>query len=114
MAEVEVLVEDMQKNNCKPDDITWSMVAKGHCVNGDLEKALTVFNGLLADVNSNTVIVYNTILDGCVKHNRFDIADTLLTNMKKWGIEPSNFTLGIIVKMWGRRRQLSKALQAVK
>merc|ERR1719194_228484 len=33
--------------------------------------------------------------------------------MDKCQVSPSNFTLGIIVKMWGRRRQLDKALEAV-
>merc|ERR1719262_866607 len=42
-----------------------------------------------------------------------DLADLLLQDMEHRQVPPSNFTLGIIVKMWGRRRQLEKAMQAV-
>jgi hypothetical protein len=33
--------------------------------------------------------------------------------MERHGVVPSNFTLGILVKMWGRARQLEKAFDAV-
>merc|ERR1719221_1474962 len=33
--------------------------------------------------------------------------------MEEYYIQPSNYTLGIIVKMWGRRRNLQQALVAV-
>merc|ERR1719183_3089684 len=33
--------------------------------------------------------------------------------MNKHNIKPSNFTLGILVKMYGRRKQLDKAFQVV-
>lgn len=108
------LVESMGAEGCKPDDITWSMVAKGYCVNGDLDKALDVFKRLHFENRTNTTIAYNTILDGCVKHNRFDLADIMLGSLESWKIYPTNFTLGIVVKLWGRRRQLSKAFAAVK
>jgi pentatricopeptide repeat protein len=43
-----------------------------------------------------------------------DLADILLEDMEKYAVVPSNFTLGILVKMYGRRRQLHKALEVVK
>jgi pentatricopeptide repeat protein len=113
MQKVQALVQSMKTETCQPDDITWSMVAKGYCVKGDLDKALEVFRSLPSQSSPNTVIIYNTLLDGCVRHNRNDLADYLLANMREWQIQASNFTLGIIVKMWGRRRQISKAFAAV-
>lgn len=107
------LFESMEAAGCKPDDITLSMMAKGYCVTGELDKAMAVFRTLPTQTNANTVVVYNTILDGCVRHNRADLADVLLENMDVWHIHPSNFTLGIIVKLWGNRNQLDKALAAV-
>jgi len=114
MDEVTALIKSMDASGCKPDDITWSMVAKGYCVTGELDRALEVFRSLPAEPNANTVVIYNTILDGCVRHNRTDLADVLLENMEQWRIHPTNFTLGIIVKMWGRRRQLNHAFTAVR
>merc|ERR1719440_267622 len=53
------------------------------------------------------------MLDGCTRHNRMDLADKLLEAMDHHNIAPSNFTLGILVKMYGRRRQLDRAFEAV-
>jgi pentatricopeptide repeat protein len=111
--EVSKLLKSMKEDEVQPDDITKSIVAKGYCFTGELDKAMEVFRTLLlAKPSSNTVIVYNTILDGCVRHNRLELADDLVANMQAYRIEPSNFTLGIIVKMWGRRRQLAEAFKA--
>merc|ERR1719310_2190512 len=113
MDKVTALFSSMDAAGCKPDDITCSMVAKGYCQTGELDKALEVFCSLPDGSKANTVIIYNTILDGCVRHNRNDLADELLEKMEEWCIHPTNFTLGIIVKMWGRRRRLSRAFEAV-
>merc|ERR1719321_1729362 len=58
--------------------------------------------------------MFNTLLDGFVRHNDFQSADALIADIDKYRIEPSTFTLGIIVKMWGRRRRLDEAFNAVK
>merc|ERR1719162_1912207 len=99
MDEVSALVKSMGEDGFQADDITLSMVAKGYCVEGMLEKALEVFHSMPSEPSPNSVIVYNTILDGCVRHNRYDLADTMLAQMEKWRIHASNHTLGIIVKM---------------
>jgi len=114
MDKVTALVGSMEAAGCAPDDITWSMVAKGYCMTGEVDRALEVFRSLPDKQSDNRVVIYNTILDGCVCHNRNDLADLLLQNMEKWNIVPSNFTLGIVVKMWGRRRNLNFAFAALK
>jgi len=111
MDEVETLVKSMEPNRCTPDVITFSTIVKGYCVKGELHRALEVFqniehNGMVADA-----IIYNTILDGCIRHNNMQLADELVGNMSHYNITPSNFTLGILVKMYGRRGQLDKAFE---
>jgi len=110
---IPALVDSMQAGACKPDDITWSLVAKGYCMAGDVDKAFEVFSNLKSEPNSNTVVMFNTILDGCVRHNRTDLAELMLKHMEEWRIRPTNFTLGIIVKMCGCRGQLNRAFDAV-
>ena len=44
-------------------------------------------------------VIYNTLLDGCVKHTRFELADRLLGDMGSYNIVPSNVTLTTLVKM---------------
>jgi pentatricopeptide repeat protein len=109
--EVSDLVEGMRKSGCRPDAITCSTIVKGYCVRGDLDKAFEVFRNMQADNMAADSIVYNTVLDGCTRHNRMDLADLVLQDMDRLKIKPSNFTLGILVKMYGRRKQLDKAFQ---
>mmetsp|Transcript_126431 Transcript_126431/g.393495 ORF Transcript_126431/g.393495 Transcript_126431/m.393495 type:complete len:931 (+) Transcript_126431:245-3037(+) len=113
MDEVSQLVEAMESDSCKPDVITYSTIVKGYCVKGDLDKAFEVFRSMQQNEMANDCIIYNTVLDGCTRHSRFDLADNLLADMERFRVVPSNFTLGILVKMYGRRRQLDKAFEAV-
>mmetsp|Transcript_123506 Transcript_123506/g.360675 ORF Transcript_123506/g.360675 Transcript_123506/m.360675 type:complete len:1028 (-) Transcript_123506:55-3138(-) len=113
MDEVGQLVEAMEPDGCVPDAITHSTIVKGYCVKGDLDKAFEVFRHMQQGGMAHDCIIYNTVLDGCTRHGRFDLADDLLADMEGFKIVPSNFTLGILVKMWGRRRQLDKAFDAV-
>lgn len=108
------LLSQMQKDGCEPNTITYSTLVKGHCVLGDLQGALVVFNEMLARGLRADAVVFNTLLDGCVRHSDFKLADKLLANMQKYEVTPSNFTLSIIVKMWGKRQQLDRAFEAVR
>lgn len=113
MEEVETLVTSMQPNGCTPDVITFSTIVKGYCVKGELNKALEVFEGIERNGMVADAIIYNTILDGCIRHNKMELADQLVGHIEKYKVTPSNFTVGILVKMYGRRGQLEKAFQVV-
>jgi pentatricopeptide repeat protein len=114
--QVSALLSSMKDDGVEPDEITMSIVTKGFCMSGELDKAIDVFRGAIDKAkqpNQNIVIVYNTILDGCCRHSRYELADEMLGKMEDYHIQASNFTLGIIVKMWGLRRQLGKAFSAI-
>lgn len=113
MDKVSDLVEDMVSNGCELDKIFYSTIIKGYCVKGDLDKAFEVFRGMQASSTAVDCIVYNTILDGCTKQNRMDLADEVIDDMEKYAVKPSTFTLGILVKMHGRRGELDKAFEVV-
>jgi len=113
MDEVSKLVESMEPNGCSPDAITYSTIVKGYCIKGDLDKAFEVFRSMQNHGMAVDSIIYNTVMDGCTRHNRMDLVDLVLEDMDKYNIKPSNFTLGILVKMYGRRHQLDKAFQVI-
>jgi pentatricopeptide repeat protein len=112
MDEVSLLVRSMEPDGCTPDVITYSTIVKGYCVGGDLEAAFEVFRNMQKNNMAKDSVVYNTLLDGCTRHSRNDLADEVLADMERLNVMPSNFTLGIVVKMYGRRRQLGKAFEA--
>merc|ERR1711920_797863 len=57
--------------------------------------------------------IFNTLVDGCVRHSRFELADEILASMSDYNVQPTNFTLSIIIKMWGKRHRLDNAFEAV-
>lgn len=113
MDDVSAVVESMLECGITPDVITYSTIVKGYCVKGDLDKAFEVFRSMQQNGMAADSIIYNTMLDGCTRHNRMDLADLVLEDFEKYKIKPSNFTLGILVKMHGRRGQLDKAFQVL-
>merc|ERR1719217_693473 len=100
----------MREASVMPDIITYSTIIKGHCLEGNIDKALAVLKDMRADKNMEPdEITYNSFLDGCAKQHRVDEALEALEEMQAAGIRPSNFTLSILVKLLGRVRRLNQA-----
>lgn len=113
MDEVSEIVEHMAEDGCKPDAITHSTIAKGYAVKGDLDKAMEILRGMQEAKVYHGCIIYNTILDGCAKHKRPELVDPILDSMEQNKILPTNFTLGILIKVYARTKQLEKAFNAL-
>jgi len=111
MDEVTKLVKSMEPNGCSPDNITYSTIVKGYCVQGNVDKAFDIFRSMQKDGMAVDSVIYNVIMDGCTRQNRMDLVDLALGDMNKYIITPTNFTLGILIKMYGRRKQLDKAFR---
>jgi pentatricopeptide repeat protein len=114
MAQATALFRRMEEDGIMPNTITYSNLVKGFCRHGDLVEAFRAFHEMLRRGLSADTVILNTLLDGCVRHSRFELADRFLEEMPKYEVEPSNFTLSIVVKMWGKRRQLDQAFKAVR
>jgi pentatricopeptide repeat protein len=114
MAQAMSLFQRMEEDGCQPNTITYSNLVKGFCHRGDLGEAFRTFHEMLSRGLAADAVIFNTLLDGCVRHSRFELADGLLEEMPNYEVEPSNFTLSIVVKMWGKRRHLDKAFEAVR
>lgn len=113
MEAVSELVAAMEADGVVPDNISLSTIVKGYTVKGDLDKAFEVFRDMQRTGMARDCIVYNTLLDGCTRHSRFDLADRVVKEMEDRDVTPSNFTVGILVKMYGKRRQLNKAFEVI-
>merc|ERR1740121_3323181 len=113
MKKAEALLEEMQKDGCQPNVITFSSLVKGHCALGDLQAALGLFKQMMDGGFKADAIIFNTLLDGCVQNSNWALGDELLAEMERLGVQHSNFTLSIMVKMWSKRRNLDRAFQCV-
>merc|ERR1719277_771136 len=113
MDEISEVLETMKADGIAPDAISWATIVKGYCVQGDLNKAFEVFRSTLKNSAPKDSMIYNNILDGCIRHSRFDLAETLLEEMENSEVVPSNYTFGILVKLYSRRRQVDKAFEVI-
>jgi len=96
-----------------PDLITYSTLIKGHCARGDLEQGLMLLSQMQRLGIKPDQILFNSILDGCAHKQMRTLTEMVLADMEKAGIAPSNFTLSILVKLYGRCNDLPKAFEVV-
>jgi pentatricopeptide repeat protein len=102
----------MKLMGCRADDVTSSTIIKAHVIKGDIDEAFRVFQEMQKDGMAFDS-VYNAMLDGCLRVNRMDLADVVIESLEKNDVKPSNFTLGILMRMYGRRRQVQKAFDVL-
>merc|ERR1719446_1439032 len=108
------ILEDMKANHAKPNVITYSTMLKGHCQNGNIQEAFAILEQMKKDARLKPdEIMYNSLLDGCAQNNLVDEGMRLLEEMQSEGVQPSNFTLSILVKLMNRARRLDRAFSIV-
>merc|ERR1719456_550717 len=108
------ILEDMKNSKSEPDIITYSTLVKGFCLAGDVDRAFQTFEEMKTDGKfAPDEIMFNSLLDGCAKLHRVDDAHRLLEDMQADGVNPSNYTLSILVKLFGRTRRLNQAFEIV-
>merc|ERR1719247_80937 len=114
MDRVPKLLEDMRKKNLEADLVTYSTLVKGYSLAGDVSHAFKVLEDMKATRNLKPdEIMCNSLLEGCAREQRVDLALSLLEQMKEFGISPSNCTLSILVKLLGRSQRLDDAFKVV-
>ena len=109
---------EMQEVGVKPDLYTYSTLVKALKCSTDLsesnlQKALDILSkinqggceGITADE-----ILYNSVIDTCIKYNKIDKAEQLYQEMISKGIFPSTITYSIMIKAYGTSYNLDAAL----
>lgn len=96
-----------------PDIITYSTLIKGYCLNSQLDDAMEMFalmkrNGLKPDV-----IVFTCLLDGCANHQMVALSEQVIEDMIEAGISPSNHTASVLIKLYGRAKDLESAFKVL-
>jgi len=107
------LFRDMTLKNVMPDLITYSTLVKGHCSRGDLEQGLQLLGQMQRRGIQPDAVLFNSILDGCAHKQMRTLTEQVLRDMEAAGIAPSNFTLSILTKLYGRCGDLEAAFHVV-
>merc|ERR1719352_2132146 len=107
------LFEDMEESQCGPDLITYSTLIKGYCFSNDLEQALQFF-GLMQEKGIRPdAIVFNSLLDGCAKKQVPALCEQVIKDMEVAGVVPSNHSASILIKLYGRCKDLNAAFRVI-
>jgi len=108
------LLQQMKARRLEPNLITYSTMIKGFCQRGDVKSALQQLEDLRRTSNLRPdEIVFNTLLDGCSSAGLVVEGERLLADMRAEGIMPSNYTLTVMVRLFGHARLVDRALELV-
>lgn len=114
MDRVPSILEDMGRFGIKPNVITYSTMLKGHCQQGDIHAGFRLLEEMKrSDRLRPDEIVYNSLMDGCAQNGLVDEGLGVLAEMQTAGVQPSNFTLSVLVKLMSRARRLDQAFSLV-
>jgi len=104
----------MKSNNILPDSFTYSTLIKGIKNSKDknpdnLEKAFNLLDDLISSELQPDEILFNCLIDACVKFNNLPRAEDAYKQMLYSGVVPSPVTFGILIKAYGNSGMLEKA-----
>merc|ERR1719456_419519 len=105
------IFQEMVAGQVTPDLITYSTLIKGYCLCGDMDQGMQLFmlmrkKGILPDA-----VVFNSLLDGCAKRQMRTLCEQVVRDMAEAGVTPSNHSVSILVKLYGRCRDLDAAFR---
>lgn len=107
------LFHEMVQAECVPDLITYSTLIKGYCVCGAMDQAMQLFMVMRKTGIQPDAIVYNSLLDGCAKKQMQTLCEQVVRDMEDDSVKLSNHSVSILVKLYGRVRNLDEAFKVV-
>jgi pentatricopeptide repeat protein len=107
------LFRDMIDAECGPDLITYSTLIKGYCIRGELDQAMELFALMRRKGIRPDAIVFNSLLDGCAKKLMPGLCEQVVRDMEEAGVAPSNYSASILIKLYGRCKDVNAAFRVV-
>ena len=124
MNKVFLLMTKMQQLNIKPDNFTYTTIIKGlnkdsfssnsNIINNEKRNELDIAFQLfekVKQISKPDEILYNCIMDACLRFNQVDKMLELYKEMLDNGITLSSVTCGIVIKAYGMKGDVDSALK---
>lgn len=92
----------LESSQVKPDMITYSMLIKAQCDNGDMGTALSILEDMLQNSHDIDDVVFTHLIEGCATVSNQALAEKLYRDMLIAKIRPSIYTLTAMVKVHGK------------
>jgi len=105
------LFQDMVAGQVTPDLITYSTLIKGYCLCGDMDQGMQLFMLMRKKGITPDAVVFNSLLDGCAKRQMRTLCEQVVRDMAEAGVAPSNHSVSILVKLYGRCHDLDAAFR---
>lgn len=103
---------EMSTNKIFPDNFTFSILINGIRPNRNSKKELLkAIDHLERYQFKPDEILYNSLMDACVKFGEMNKCLSIFEEMKKNNVKPSSVTYGILIKAYGKTNDLVKAFQ---
>ena len=99
------------ESNPLPDLITYSTVIKGYARAKDMDSVFKIYQFLQGQEKEFVLdeVIYNSILDGCVKTEKYEKALEVYRDMQSHNVKGSNVTYSILVKLYTNQGENEKA-----
>merc|ERR1719330_1318904 len=97
-----------------PDLITFSILIKANCDSCRLEAALQLLEAMLDLKLRPDEVIFNNLLGGCVKESKAGLAKRLYEDMVAAGIQPSNATFSILIRLYAQCKLLDEAVEMLR
>ena len=110
------LFDEMKKIDIKPDIYTYAVIVKGLKGNkgrDNVQKAIEIFEIVKNSKDEIKIdeVLFNSVLDICIKNNNIEKAQEIFAEMKKSAITPSAITYSIMIKGYGNEKNLGKCYE---
>ena len=114
------IIKGLNKNSLMKNNNTNSTTTQNNAYNNntnneqlfsniELDLAFKLFNHVRM-ISKPDEILYNCIMDACLRFNKIDKMLEMYEEMIKEGIKPSSITCGIVIKAYGMKGDLNSAL----
>merc|ERR1719265_2203538 len=112
------MMEEVEGSNSneaapQPDLITFSTLLKGYCHAGQMTKAMRIADTIKERGLRCDELVYNTLIDGCVKTNDLVMGIAFFQEMAQAGVQPSAITHSILLRLYKHAGYVQDAVEAV-
>jgi pentatricopeptide repeat protein len=107
------MFQEMIDASLAPDLISYSTLIKGHASCGQLDEALQLFAAMRKSGIWPDAIVFNSLLDGCAKKQMPALCEQVIRDMEDAGVVPSNHSASILVKLYGRCKDMPAAFRVI-
>lgn len=111
MTQAKELFNELECAGFSPSSETYSTLIRGFCAAGNIEQGLVYLHTMKSQGIVPEVALYNAVLAVCASRNMLGLAEDLVAEMETLGLRPTGNTLASMVRLFGDRGQLSRALE---